>query len=463
MKCVLVNLRGGVRSTGTLGCANVFEPLGVLYLAAYLEKKTGITASVIHQLHETYDEILSLILKENPDLLCFSVLTPTVDISLQMAGEVKRRRPSTLVAFGGDHPSGDPKLIESPWIDFLTVGEGEEALVGIVEAVRGQCDFKTIPSTYYKADGTTHFNFERKIVDVRTLPRPKRQAAFLRDTRVGGLMNPFMTEQKSVAVVAATRGCPFSCLFCNNELMWQSKVRRRSPSDVADEIAELVESFGTNTLFFADLTFNASKRYTIDLCQEMVRRALPVHWYAMCNIGIIDEEICSCMAEAKCGKIGFGVESFIPETMERGKGNIAKNFQFTNEKLAIVNASGIFTKAYLIIGFPWETQAMYDDLAGALKTINAHEVRIGFYVPFPGTVGYERDHALIEEWDLTKWSSLEMPVVRNAELSRDAIMRNQRHLYDCFYHSESWRPRIRSMAERFPHLEEAVTAFLEHG
>lgn len=462
MKCVLVNLRGGVRSTGTLGCANVFEPLGVLYLAAYLEAKTGAVTKVIHQLRESCDEILSEILRESPDLLCFSVLTPTLDVSLQMAKAVRRKSPDTIIAFGGDHPSGDPGVIEIPYIDFVTVGEGEEARVGIVEAVRGRRDPKTIPSTYCKIDGATHFNPERTAVDVDGLPRPQRQACFLEDTRVGGLMNPFMTSQRSVAVVAATRGCPFSCIFCNNQLMWQSKVRRRNPDDVAEEIGELVDRFGTNTVFFTDLTFNASKRYTIDLCQALIRRSLPVHWYAMCNISVIDEELCSCMAEAKCSKIGFGVESFIPETMERGKGSIAKSFEFTNDKLALVNQSGIFTKAYLIIGFPWETQEMYDDLTQALLALNAHEVRIGYYVPFHGTVGHERDRGLIDEWDLTRWSSLETPVVRNENLPCEAIIANQRNLYDSFYQSEAWRSRVLSMTERFPHLQPAVRAYMEH-
>jgi len=168
------------------------------------------------------------------------------------------------------------------------------------------------------------------------------------------------------------------------------------------------------------------------------------------------------MAEAKCSKIGFGVESFIPETMERGKGSIARNFEFTNEKLTLVSAAGIFIKAYLIIGFPWETQPMYEQLGVALERLKAHEVRIGYYVPFPGTAGYERDRNLIEEWDLTKWSSLEAPVVKNGNLSREQIMRHQQYLYDCFYKSETWRSRVLYLSDDFPHLEASIYAFLEH-
>jgi len=462
VKCVIVNLRGGVRSTGTLGCANVFEPLGVLYLAAYVEAKTGVAVRVIHQLRESHDDILTQILEERADLVCFSVLTPTLDASLQMASAVKGASACTAIAFGGDHPSGDPSVIEDPSVDYVTVGEGEEALVGIVEAIQGRRELATIPSTRYKLDGRTHFNPERTPVDMNDLPHPLRKGSYLESSRVGGLMNPFMTSQKSVAVVAATRGCPFSCVFCNNELMWESRVRRRDPEDVVDEMGDLVDRFGTNTVFFTDLTFNASKRYAIDLCQALIRRSLPVQWYAMCNINVIDKEICSYMAEAKCGKIGFGVESFIPETMARGKGSIAKDFAFTNEKLALANESGIFTKAFLIIGFPWETQGMYDDLAQALHALEAHEVRIGYYVPFVGTAGYERDRALIDEWDLRRWSSLETPVVKNGNLTREAIVANQEYLYNAFYHSVAWRARVLSMAQRFPHLEPAVRAYMEN-
>ncbi len=463
MKCVLINLRGGVRNTGPLGCANIFEPLGLEYLAAFIEKSDPqIQAVIVHQIGESYEQILERVIAEAPDVVGFSVLTATLKPSLEMAERLKGGFASVQVVFGGDHPSGLPDVVKHPQVDFVIVGEGETAFVKLVEALRGKREIESVPSIFYKQADRVCSNTHREFVDLPELPRPKRDPLFLMQARVGGMMYPNVESQRSVAVVAATRGCPFNCSFCNNGLMWQCRIRYRDPKDVVEEINDLSGVYGTNTVFFADLTFNASRDYVVGLCEELVCRDLPVHWYAMCNINMIDADLCARMASAKCSKLGFGIESFIPETMHLGKGRISKDLNFTNDKLRAVNNAGIFSKAYLIIGFPWETQEMYDRLCKDMETLEAHELRIGYYVPFPGTDGYERDKALIDEWDFDKWSSLEMPVVRNRELSKQAIMENQRRLYKSFYTGESWERRMVDMASKFPRLETTISAFIRN-
>ena len=72
IKCILVNLRGGTRNAGSLGCANVFEPLGLLYLSAYIKNIDGVQCNVIHQIDQSHDEIIQQIRDERPNIVGFS-------------------------------------------------------------------------------------------------------------------------------------------------------------------------------------------------------------------------------------------------------------------------------------------------------------------------------------------------------------------------------------------------------
>ena len=461
IKCVLVNLRGGTRNAGSLGCANVFEPLGLLYLSAYIKNIDGVQCNVIHQIDQSHDEIIQQIRNERPDIVGFSTLTVTINSVLSITKILKNHLPNLVTILGGDHVTAEPGVVQHDYVDFAIRGEGELPLAMLVKRLRDEEMTEDIPGlSFYGNNGLVNNPRSKNTINIDQLPLPDRKAQYLKHTRVGGLMNPFMSKQHSVAMVSATRGCPFKCSFCNNKLMWQQNHRSREPKMVVDELELLVRKFGTNTIFFSDLTFNASKRYTLELCNALITRDLPVHWYAMCNIHLMDEELSETMARANCSKIGFGIESFIPATMDGGKGKISLKFEKTNELLKMINANGIFTKGYFIIGFPWETKKMLDLLREKLSHLETHEVRIAYYVPFVGTEGYSMHKHLIDDWDLDYWSCLDRPILTIQHMTKTDIRDQRQKLYDSFYKSPSWRPRIIKIAEEHWHLASPVRDFL---
>lgn len=459
MKCTLVNLRGGSRKTGTKGCANIFEPIGILSIASFIEENYRISVEVIHQLEESEIEIFNNIISTNPSVVGFSVLTVTVNPSLRIAEKLKLWNPKINIVFGGDHPTALPNIAKNFQVDYVIRGEGEIPFLKLLNYINGEIDIHSVPSLTYYKNKLVHNPSNNEFNPV--FPPPKRYSKYLQNCRVGGLMNPFMTKQKSVAVIAATRGCPFNCSFCTSKLMWGQKYEKRNPELVVDEIEKLQYEYGTNTIFFTDLTLSASKKYTIELCNELIKRDSDIHWYSMCNLHSMDKELCDAMSKAKCSKLGFGIESFIPETMKGGKGNISVSFEQANEKLKIVNNSGIFSKAYLIIGFPWESKADYDLLINEMNLLEAHELRVSFFVPFPGTELFNKNKDSIIDHDFDNWSCLDKPVVKGKDYEEHYLFEVQQKLYDNFY-SSNWIKRINNTLYQFPKLKDAISDYLEY-
>jgi radical SAM superfamily enzyme YgiQ (UPF0313 family) len=453
---------GGTRVSGSLGCSNVFEPIGLLYLAAWIEEKCNAEAHVIQQGDLDDSQLLERIISEAPELVGFTTLTVTINSILKLAAALKERLPETIIVLGGEHVTAVPELAAEPQVDYVVRNEGEKPLAALIEFLEGKRELSQVPSISYYRNGLVHNPTDSEPVDFDAVPFPKRDLSLLHNCRVGGLMHPHMSNQRNVAVVTASRGCPNDCTFCTNALMWNRNLRLRTPSRVADEMEALHEGFGTNTIFFADLSFNASSKYTEALCQEIAARRLPVSWYAMCNLHLVTNQMAAMMAEAGCRKIGFGVESMVSDHMRKAKKGISLELDEINQRLDMVNSCGIFSKAYFIIGFPWETKQDLQMMADLLPELEAHEIRIGYYVPFRGTRGYDQHKDLIEDWNLDHWSCLDGPVVRNRDIPRQDLVQLRERMYRSFYGSAFWIERIETMSCRFPHLRESIDAFWDN-
>ena len=89
---------------------------------------------------------------ENPSVATFSISMWNEQLSLEVAAEVKRRWPDTLIIFGGaqcpHHPIDYMK--KHAFIDICVRAEGEEAFVEILKAKLFGLSFENIPNTTYR-------------------------------------------------------------------------------------------------------------------------------------------------------------------------------------------------------------------------------------------------------------------------------------------------------------------------
>ncbi|HNV72418.1 MAG TPA: cobalamin-dependent protein, partial [Candidatus Ozemobacteraceae bacterium] len=256
------------------------SPLGLMYLAASVRQ--GFPACEVKitdgQFHDE-SSMLRDITMFAPNIIGISSLTSVVSAGYRLAREIKKINPTTLVVFGGVHASCLPEeVISSPEVDVVVVGEGETAFAQIVHKVaRGDHDFSDIDGIWYRTSAGVRKTASRKAINsIDVIPFPARDLVDLKKYTYG----PFSAAQGVVDGILMSRGCPCQCLFCANRVwrMARPRFRLRSPRNIADELEEMKNRYGVTRFENQSDVFGIPERWSIEVCEEMVRRNLNLPW-----------------------------------------------------------------------------------------------------------------------------------------------------------------------------------------
>ena len=358
-----------------------FPAIGIAYIANYLEIHGGITPLVIDARLERRkeQEVIDQIVALQPAMVGFSAMTHMVNTAARMAAAVKARSPKTIAVLGGFHATFLPArtLKEFPVFDFLVVGEGEIAFLKLAQAILSGGPVPEIQGVWFsREDGTANEAGRGEVPPSLDELGDPGWHLFDRDA---------MGKYCTLIPIMAQRGCPFSCNFCSRP--YGQKVRRRTPECVVDEMESAQKQFGIREFLFFDETFTVNKKFTLGICQEIVRRGLDVTWWAHAHANTLDVELVKAMKAAGCREVGMGVESGNDEIMAAMKKGITKANLI--RAVAALKEGGLPGSANIIIGHPNETIKTAWESIRFLAQLNPVEPVIGIMVPYPGTEIWE--------------------------------------------------------------------------
>ncbi|MBS3763503.1 MAG: B12-binding domain-containing radical SAM protein, partial [Planctomycetes bacterium] len=259
------------------------------------------------------DRICREVRDYDPDLVGFSVVTPQYQAARRIA-EIVREGSDAPIVCGGIHPTMAPEetLQDECW-DYICVGEGEDAIIDMVDRLESGESLKEISNIAYREDGEVVRNSLRPFKELTELP-PKDYKLFdfqkMIDAKNGwvGLM--------------ASRGCPFRCSYCFNHRMvdlYQEStglarkelnyIRKHPVDAVIAEIEYLLENYeNIDTFIFDDDILTLEKDYLRDLCRRYAEVSdLPF----VCNahVRFFDRERAEMLKSAGCRIVKFGLES----------------------------------------------------------------------------------------------------------------------------------------------------------
>lgn len=258
--------------------ADVF-PLGVSMVAAYtLQELPGMIEVEIHKFPEDLNRSL---LRKMPHVLCMSHYMWNTKLSYAFAEFVKRAFPKTLIIFGGPElPLAREErkdfLGEKPAIDFYIKWDGEHAFVNLLKELIA----RDLDQTLFKGSRTVLGNVcymtpegdyvegpDERIEDLMTVPSPYTL----------GLLDPFFSTTL-MPIFETTRGCPYSCTFCNDGSSTRNRVFRKTPEYIREELNYIAEKRPKSAqLCFADLNFGMYQHdvETAKIIQEIRKK---YHW-----------------------------------------------------------------------------------------------------------------------------------------------------------------------------------------
>ena len=182
----------------------------------------------------------------------------------------------------------------------------------------------------------------------------------------------------------SSRGCPFTCIFCDRPAMGK-RFRARSAANVVDEMAECVR-LGIREIFFYDDTFTVNRSRVLDICDLIRRRKLKVDWDIRARVDTVDAELLRVLKAAGCARIHFGVEA----GTERIQKVLCKNIDLDRAKhvFGLARRAGITSLAYFMIGNPTETLDEVEATLAFAREVRPDYIHLSVTTPFPGTELY---------------------------------------------------------------------------
>ena len=260
----------------------------------------------------SYDKITNKIFRTDPDIVAFSCVTDNFKYQLSCAKSLKKKYKDIFTIFGGIHPTALPeKTLQNNCIDAVAIGEAEFSLVRFL----AECGDKKplvfpdhpIPGIMFKKNNQIIGNcIEGKLHDLDKLPFPDKEPFF------DSLLDS-MHEYR----IITSRGCPYQCSYCFNDYMYKLRkrkiVRRRSVSNVIEELLYAKNKYSIKYIIFVDDSFTTDKNWVRHFCIRY-RKEINLPFACVTNPQHIDEEISKILANAGCINIQLGIQS-LSETL----------------------------------------------------------------------------------------------------------------------------------------------------
>jgi hypothetical protein len=216
----------------------------------------------------------------NADIIGISVIfTHEWPAVVRLIALISRRRPGATIVIGGEHCTSLPEFsLLSSSADVAVLGEGEETVVELVRALRGERSLDSVHGIAFRSGDRIHVNRrrerQRRIDEIHTPDwEPFSPETYHRHRFVGGMYSSSMTMP-----ILATRGCPYQCTYCSAPNMWTPRWIPRDPVKVVDEIESYVRRYGAGNFPFQDLTAIIQKEWITAFCDELIRRKLNIRW-----------------------------------------------------------------------------------------------------------------------------------------------------------------------------------------
>jgi anaerobic magnesium-protoporphyrin IX monomethyl ester cyclase len=413
----------------------IAPPFALLTIAAPLLKE-GYQVKIIDQrTNPLWEKELKDELTKKPLYVALTSMSGTqIKFAIRASQIIREYSKEIPIIWGGTHVTILPEqTLENPNIDIVVVGEGENTILEITDALANHKSVESVKGIYFKkGNGEQVSTGERPMMNIEELlPTPWE----LVDVEKYIYKDFYMRKvRRTLDIGQTSRGCPYSCGFCCSAHI-RKYWRAMSPEKSINRIASDVKRFKLDSIWIRDDNFFANLDRAKEICEGFIKNNLNIKWYTSGTradaINRMSHEQITVFKKAGAEVFKIGAES--------GSNRVLKliNKKCTVEELYTANMKAkkydIIPAMSFIGGFPTET---YDELMETIdcmikvKKDNPDVIveSMCIYTPYPKTSLWPlaMEHGLnppqkLEEW--ADWGFHDFNDRRNPWLSAAARRR----------------------------------------
>jgi len=417
-------------------------PLALLSISSLIEKEYDIR--IFHSYDkEEYLEALGHLDKA----VCVGITALTgyqITDGLKFAKLVKGKNSKIPIVWGGVHATISPRqTAESPYVDVVVKGQGEETFAEVVRALDQNKPLDNILGIVYKKAGQVVENPNRPYKSINEFPAIPYH--LLGDTIQRYIKKNAYADRNLTYMSSA--GCPFRCRFCYLGNPIFSLAYDPYPADrVVRELKNLAEKYQLTGVEIRDSNFfvneDRCRGIFSGLIKEGVKLKLSVLNGRASQFAKLDDDFWQLMKAGGAVHIEIGAESGDQEMLDYCDKKLLVKDIVDCEKKA--KQFGIKITNCFVTGYPIkeeykadpqrqlrkELYATVDLIAELFKITPAAEALLSFYTPYPGAYFYEESLRAgfkapqsLEGWGSINLTTLKTPWVSSAHKRKVIFLR----------------------------------------
>lgn len=281
-----------------------------------LKTDSGYSGETAACSEQEYQFVRDIIREFGADFIGLSFASQCYGLACWLSARFKSDFPDTVLIWGGVDPTLHPEL-GIDHCDFLAVGESEESLPELLEALSAGRDPSGIEGFWGHANGATFRNPTRALVqNLDTLPFPdfqKGEKYLVQDNRVDPIKDAFY-------LIMTQRGCPYRCSYCANAVLSdlypkQKHLRRRGVDHVMRELHWIRGLYPEiDYIAFYDDIFTLNKKWLREFAPRY-RDEVGLPFWCYTYPGQFDEESARLLKDMGVEHVQIGIQSGSERTL----------------------------------------------------------------------------------------------------------------------------------------------------
>jgi radical SAM superfamily enzyme YgiQ (UPF0313 family) len=432
----------------------IHSNLAVRYLKAYTKDLEYDCTIREFSINDKIERVLEEIVKENADLVGFSVYIWNVQFVKAVSTLLKLVSPRTIILFGGPEVSYDSEyFLKNSCGDYLICGEGEETYREFIEyklasEEKVNIALPKIKGLYIKNHGKIDFFGIRELMNINSV------------------VFPYSIEDEllnKIVYYEASRGCPFNCIYCLSSTV--HGVRFRNTNKVKEELDFLIKK-GVKLIKFVDRTFNCSETFASEIWEYLINVDTDAVFHFEISGDILTENELQLLSKAPKGRFQFEVG--VQTTNDKILKNINRHVNFVDIKekvLELEKIKNIKQHLDLIAGLPGEDYSSFKKSFNDVYNIQPEEIQLGFLKLLKGSSMREE----AATWGMVYSPYPPYEILLTDKISYDEIQKLKRveEVLDKYYNSQKFstilKYFIRKFNSPFDFYYELGTFFENHG